>query len=459
MILQVAIFVSHLLCCSIAQESLHESVVSNPQNARKMKSNSHVFMESIPHLNRRSDIQKIDRMTSDFIHEVTFVIKQRNMRELTIFLDDVSDPASVNYGKHMTKEEVANLTSNPTARDATMSYLTSSGATIVEETLNGEYVTANASISVWERMLNTRFFMFHLSENNNIIKKVVRAESYSIPIGLQLYVDGTFNTIQMPPQYFGNYGTLIPEEVETEEMTLTATSSMTPATLKRFYNVGNAQGSASSTQAIFAAIEQYFSPADLFSFLRDAGLPQQKVVKVVGGHSSDSVCVKNPESCAEANLDVQYIMAASTASPTTFWYTDQSWSGWLRSVANTPKPPLVFSISYGQEESFVSRAEKDAFSREAIKLGAMGVTIVAASGDDGAISRAVRIDGVSACSYVAIFPASNPYVTAVGATSVSAVKFTLHDIVQHFFVASFHSESSCDKFKLLCGCRILLIDV
>ena len=308
----------------------------------------------------------------------------------------------------MTKEEVTNLTSNPIARDATVSYLTSSGATIVAETLNGEYVTANASIAVWERMLNTHFFTFHQLENNDIIRKVVRAESYSIPIGLQLYVDGTFNTIQMPPQYFGNSSTVILEDIEAEEFTLTATSSMTPATLKKFYNVGDAQGSASSTQAIFAAIEQNFSPADLLSFLRDAGLPPQKIAKVVGGHSSDSVCVSTPDSCAEANLDVQYIMAASSASPTTFWYTDQSWSGWLKSVANTPKPPLVFSISYGQEESFVSRAEKDAFSTEAIKLGAMGVTIVAASGDDGAISRAVRYNGVSSCSYVLFSPLRIP---------------------------------------------------
>lgn len=415
---------------------------------------SHVFMESIPQLNRRSDIQKIDRMTSDFIHEVTFVIKQRNMRELTRILNDVSDPASVNYGRHMTKEEVANMTSNPTARDATVSYLTSNGATIVAETLHGEYITANASISVWESMLNTRFYMFHQSERNNIVGRVVRAESYSIPIGLQHYVDGTFNTIQMPSQYFGNSGTLVPEKIDAEEFTLTgaATEFMTPSTFKKFYNAGDIQGSTLSTQAIFAAIEQYFSPADLLSFLRDANLPQQKISKVIGGHSSDSVCKSDPDSCAEGNLDVQYIMAASSVSPTTFWYTDRSWSGWLRSVANTPKPPLVFSISYGQEEFFVSEAEKDAFSTEAIKLGAMGVTIVAASGDDGAISRATRNDGLSACSYVAIFPASNPYVTAVGATSVSAVILMFLDIVLHFFsLPLFHSDSLCGKSKLING--------
>ena len=82
------------------------------------------------------------------------------------------------------------------------------------------------------------------------------------------------------------------------------------------------------------------------------------------------------------------------------------------------KPPLVFSISYGMEERFVTSSERDAFNTQAMKLGAMGVTIVAASGDDGAITREVRIS-IAECKYAPLFPASSPYVVAVGATMVS----------------------------------------
>ena len=383
----------------------------------------HVFMESIPQLNRRSDIQKINRMTSDYVHEVTFVIRQRNMLELTTILNDVSDPASVNYGHHMTKEEVAALTSNYEARDAVISHLTASSASFVKETLHGEYVTASAPISVWESMFNTQFFMFHQSEDSRTIRKVVRAESYSIPIGLRHHVDGVLNTIQIPPHSRGNFKKFIGVIGDTEDITLTgsATSFMEPSVLRKFYNVGDTQGSALSTQAIFAKDDQHFSPSDLATFQTKFGLPLRKVAKVVGNSSSDGVCRATPDLCDGGNLDIQYIMAASPVSPTTFWYTDDSWLGWLTSVANTPNPPLVFSISYGQEESFVSDAEKDAFNTEAIKLGVMGVTIVAATGDDGAVGSDVRNHGLDACSYVAIFPASNPYVTAVGATSVSSV--------------------------------------
>mmetsp|Transcript_11509 Transcript_11509/g.11152 ORF Transcript_11509/g.11152 Transcript_11509/m.11152 type:complete len:685 (-) Transcript_11509:48-2102(-) len=109
-------------------------------------------------------------------------------------------------------------------------------------------------------------------------------------------------------------------------------------------------------------------------------------------------------------------MSTSKVSPTTYWYTDLSWANWLVTVANTVDPPLVFSISYGQEEQTLTTSELDAFNTEAIKLGVMGVTIVAASGDDGANSRSVRVNRGGTCGYVASFPASSPYVTAVGAT-------------------------------------------
>ena len=95
-----------------------------------------------------------------------------------------------------------------------------------------------------------------------------------------------------------------------------------------------------------------------------------------------------------------------------YWYTDFSLGHWLLTVANTVDPPLVFSISYGIEEAYVSESEMKAFTTQAIKLSVVGVTIVASSGDDGD-------DGVASCMYGPLFPASNPYVTAVASTMVS----------------------------------------
>ena len=70
-----------------------------------------------------------------------------------------------------------------------------------------------------------------------------------------------------------------------------------------------------------------------------------------------------------------------------------------------------------------------AFNTQAMRLAAMGVTILAASGDDGATGFNYDCTGDSSSSYTGwsgtgwtgrgyfpYFPATNPYVTAVGAT-------------------------------------------
>ena len=381
---------------------------------------THVFKESIPQLSSRIDVLKHSRMCSDYNHEVIFVIKQKNMDELSSFLHDVSDPLSDNYGQHMTARAVTDLTSNPEGRDSVVEYLHATGATVVAETLGGEYITATAPITVWEKMFDCEFYMFHQIQENEIINKVVRTESYSIPVLLNNHVESVFNTIEMPHENAIKTkpvpAVVVPGN---DKFDLQATSYTTPPKLRNAYNMGTSKGSNSSTQCIYASLNQFFSPDDLSQFQTAYGLKKQTVSTVIGGHESSFVCLYLPSNCAEANLDVQYIMAASPASPTTYWYSDLDWfSEWLLTVANTPNPPLVFSISYGMEERFVTSSERDAFNTQAMKLGAMGVTIVAASGDDGAITRKVRVT-TTECKYAPLFPASSPYVVAVGATMVS----------------------------------------
>lgn len=80
-------------------------------------------------------------------------------------------------------------------------------------------------------------------------------------------------------------------------------------------------------------------------------------------------------------------------------------------------PPDVFSISYGAYEAAYDTSYLQSFDQEVIKLSMMGVTIFASSGDDGVAGYAVR-NLPELCGYYPQFPASSPYVTAVGATNV-----------------------------------------
>jgi tripeptidyl-peptidase I len=381
---------------------------------------THIFKESIPNLSSRSDLLKGDRVHHAHNHEVVFMIQQRNMDELTRILEDVSNPSSLNYGQHMTMDEVVAMTANPEGLVAVTSYLVKNGASIVSETLHGEYVTAAAPIAVWEKVLNTEFFTFHQTQVDGRIEVLVRAESYSIPRELGSHVMHVMNTIDTPLMTHSSSRTtpnLVNQRDKSRFHTTEDWQAVSPRKIREFYNVTNYRGSELSTQAVYETNDQNFSPRDLKQFQTTFGLVEQ-TAQIIGGHNSDAVCEVDASMCGESNLDLQYIMALSQHSPTTHWYTNMEFSSWLISVANTAKPPLVLSISWGAFENEVPKSHHDAFSFQSMKLGAMGTTIVAASGDDGANSARARMN-VGNCGYRPTFPGASPYVTSVGATSVS----------------------------------------
>ena len=113
-------------------------------------------------------------------------------------------------------------------------------------------------------------------------------------------------------------------------------------------------------------------------------------------------------------------MAMAQGSPTTFWYSgdtsSSSFTTFLIAVVDAEQPPLVISISYSISEHFLTFYEVLVFDMEAKKLAIQGVTLVAASGDAGVAGDAVYADGKDTCGYNPIFPASSPFVLAVGGT-------------------------------------------
>jgi len=111
-------------------------------------------------------------------------------------------------------------------------------------------------------------------------------------------------------------------------------------------------------------------------------------------------------------------MSVAQNAPTWFWVQDGTgdvFLEWITAVAATSNPPLVHSISYGSVESEEDPASMQRFSTAAQALGTRGVTIMVASGDDGVANYIARGDP-SKCGFNPSYPATCPYVTAVGAT-------------------------------------------
>lgn len=388
------------------------------------KNSLHVFKESSEALLSHPDILKGGRTSQTNTHDVIFVVHGKNMDELTRILHDVSDPLSVNYGNHLTRQEIDDLTSNPDSRKEVIAYLRAAGVTVLPDELSGECILARAEIKLWERILNTEFHTYSFQSTDDVI---IRADEYSIPVGLDQHVESVLNTVQFPhamadrpqPRRIGNIDSIRTSRFS--EASEYWEGYTTPQLLNDAYFIDDNSGHPRATQAAFEGWYNYFSPEDLTKFQNTFGLPVVPANKTIGNHTATAAWCKRKgyEPCAEGNLDMMYIMAMATTPTYFYWSPFPTFGQWLQFLVNdkTP-PPLVISISYGSEEKNIGKAELKIFLDNAIKLGVMGTTILSASGDDGASATAARTDSRK-CGYSPLWPTTCPYVVSVGATQVN----------------------------------------
>lgn len=166
---------------------------------------------------------------------------------------------------------------------------------------------------------------------------------------------------------------------------------------------------SSVSQSVFE-VGQSFSTSDLTTFQQTYKLLVNPVSKVIGPNNGWA-CFFNPDDCAEASLDVQYMMAMAQNASTTFWSINTNsqdpFYDWIIALSTTANPPLVHSISYGSIATEDVKTDMTRFNTEACKLGLKGVTITVSSGDDGVANYEARSDS-SQCGFNPSFPGTVP---------------------------------------------------
>ena len=200
----------------------------------------------------------------------------------------MSDPDHPSYGNYKTREEVAALTANPDATAAVESFLKSNGVSNLEITPFGEYIKAEAPISMWEKIFSTTFFQYSRSAKNARQGLIVRTSQYSLPGEIAAHVSTVFNTVQfeISSNYFAMPSTkqnshrgigLNPSRGSGAQaaggISAAATSVLNPPTgvvnpafLNKYYNITSNTGSAQVSQAVYESLSQTLSTYDLYLF-------------------------------------------------------------------------------------------------------------------------------------------------------------------------------------------------
>jgi subtilase family serine protease len=259
----------------------------------------HVFKERAL-LSERNDVLKLHRSPPHVSHTVVFAVKQLRMVELEDTLLDISNPFSENYGKHWTHAQVGEFTSNPSAAAAILEYLNLKDIKIDQRTLFDEFITATASVKVWEDMLNTEFNVYAMKPETQAAlngakdEMIIRCESYSLPVELMEHVDAVFKTVQIPDPHVDKGHKRINSEMTqvpaTTPINRASSASflipgyVTPQLLYNYYNVSSPCGSSLVSQAVFQTINDALNPDDLTNFQNFFSLPVTPIAQVIGGH-------------------------------------------------------------------------------------------------------------------------------------------------------------------------------
>ena len=170
-------------------------------------------------------IQK-ERCTGSEIHQVTIAIKQMHESELEVEVLKRSTPGNPLYQHWMTPDELAYYKQNEVGSNAVVEWLKENNVQIQSMTRYKDYIKASTSISNWEHMLNTTFYIYesiqavHIDESSNnngsntntnmhhtighsqrlntILNKVIRAPSYTLPDNMLPHISTIMDVVQLP---------------------------------------------------------------------------------------------------------------------------------------------------------------------------------------------------------------------------------------------------------------------
>ncbi|KAI1258857.1 peptidase S8/S53 domain-containing protein [Xylariaceae sp. FL1019] len=380
----------------------------------------------------------MDRVDGSSMQTFSIALTMQNIDKLESKLLSVSTPGSEEYGAHWDDEAVKGyFAPSGEAVSSITDWLASNG--MANYNLNGAFVDFAADINTVNTLLNASYQHY---TKDGVTK--LRTLSYSIPEEIQEHI-----TLIDPGLYFGSSKAFLPTPTRTQpklpsqkrasKVTVDAAcqTSITPACLKQMYNVGNYTPKASSGSKV--GFGSFLNQSALYSDVSDFedffGIPQQNFTVVLIANGTND---QNPETAGigEADLDAENIIGIAHPLPMIEFITGGSppfvpnidqpteadnqnepyvpYYRYLLDQANDTLPQVI-SNSYGDEEDSVPYDYAVLTCNLIGMLGLRGITVIESSGDLGVGAGCLAPD-YETVEFNAIFPATCPYITAVGGT-------------------------------------------
>jgi len=382
-------------------------------------------------------------------HKVQFslALKQQNLDLLEEKFWDNANPKSLNFAKHMTRSEIiALIAPSVENQHLVMNWIydvakQQSAIMNIDIDNQKDVIKVTAPVAVVEKLFDTEMHLFI----NEVTRRVVikHLGSLSVPAYLSNIIEMVTGITELPPTSGPFYNSL-KKARSTAPRQGGDNQCNVPYTIRQLYGipqdlqVTNANAN-SSIYAEASSNQEGFGVPSLADFEQANKLPPNPITCILGNGVEDYFVNDTDD---EAQLDTQMMEGIAPGAKICFYIMDPN-HGWMYEFAtqifNTPNAPLVASMSYGWNENKQcfnatdpdapaglgncstldipnSRAYVGRTNTEFMKLGLAGHSMVCASGDDGAAGNHGSINNCETMG--PLFPASSPYVTVVGATSI-----------------------------------------
>ncbi|KAL8714599.1 MAG: hypothetical protein Q9220_001547 [cf. Caloplaca sp. 1 TL-2023] len=388
-------------------------------------------------------------------------LKQSRFEELERHLYEVSDPDHHRYGDHLSSDEVNELVKpSGESLDLVHEWLRDNGisADKLRYSPARDWVKVSLPIAHVERLLDAKYSVYRHEDGTHI----VRTPAWSLPTHLHKHIDA----IQPTNSFFRaapKKSTVMPVADDGQDVASASrvdvmnpptdltvaqacnVSAVTPLCLRTLYGTINYKPQVPGKNKV--GLTNYLNEAnnrsDVYLFLKQfrPEAAQEaftfKVEVIANGDNQqtpDNATQLAEGKDLEGNLDAETIIGIDYPTPLIAYNTggsppfkpddntptdtNEPYLVWVQYVLAEKNLPQVISTSYGDDEQTVPESYARTVCNQFAQLGARGVSLLFASGDDGVgpDGSCFTNDGKNTSTFLPSFPDGCPYVTSVGAT-------------------------------------------
>ena len=342
---------------------------------------------------------------------VFMTLRRPNFHVVARAFKEANDPKSPRYGQHLTHDQVEAAV-RPPARDIAIvqKWLKASGATEIIFHRHGDSVKAVVTKEGAEALCGSELRVFRNLDTGALATVATGGVFVPVEVANIVVSLGGFVHFPIPLRRSLRRRDDVLEKIP---------SGVTPLLIRKTYGISIPKKSGKrNIQAIAQFQGSYYIPSDIDALCKRYKLGNCNISKLVGTNDGGGGPM-------ESNLDTEYTTSGVAGSDIETWVYGYSGARpgdfctsfltFLSDVISGDEHPWVASVSYGAQKrnicghSVTQRADEDAQ-----KLGAMGVTLIIASGDDGSgqFTRQGKNFGWLAPSW----PATIPSALGVGST-------------------------------------------